>query len=197
MLNGEMPETLTSKVFWLLIGTNDLSRGGCSEEAVLLGILRLADEIHFQHPNAVVVIQGILPRTSSLDGTFKGFHSSHIKDSIIHPLHRNQERAHTVDEAKSHFSLWTSIQHINSQLATFCAAHEHLVYFDANDLFLGSMGNEHYKQKEKVIISDLMPDMAHPSFEGYRIMGNAIQKELRQIILQRNEANRIETKASP
>jgi lysophospholipase L1-like esterase len=187
-----MPAQLKARVFWILIGTNDLARGGCSEEVVLLGILRLADEIHFQHPDAVVVIQGILPRTSSKDGTLEGKNAALIS-KLIHPASGDTERAHSALEARSRFQLWPSILNINQQLASFCEKHDHLVYFDANDLFLGSMGNEHYRAKGKTIISDLLPDMIHPSFDGYRIMAKVIKKELGRIIHEHNESNDIET----
>jgi lysophospholipase L1-like esterase len=51
-----------SKVYWIHIGTNDFGKGQCSEEAVLLGILRLAEEIHEKSPGSVIVINSILPR---------------------------------------------------------------------------------------------------------------------------------------
>jgi lysophospholipase L1-like esterase len=51
-----------SKVYWIHIGTNDFCLTECSEEAVLLGILRLAEEIHETSPGSVIVINSILPR---------------------------------------------------------------------------------------------------------------------------------------
>jgi lysophospholipase L1-like esterase len=191
--HGEMPLGLRSKVFWLHVGTNDLARGGCSEEAVFLGILRLADEIHYHHPDAVIVIQGILPRTSSKDGSLETTTVTRIPHLSLHS-HGDHERAHSALEARRRFQLWPSIQNINQQLAAFCEEHPHLIYFDADELFLGSMGNEHYRAKGKVIIADLMPDMIHPSFEGYNIMAKAINKELERIIFDHNEANDIEVK---
>ena len=201
-----MPMGLQAKVFWLLIGTNDLEIGGCSEEAVLLGILRLADEINYHHPQSVIVIQGILPRSSVHDGgIIPHFQptttalSSVVVDPLEHHHHKkhqrhsNIERAHTVEEAKDRYSLWPSIQNINQQLAAFCAVHDHLVYFDADAIFLGNTGNEHYQQNNKVIITDLMPDMVHPSYDGYRIMGEVIRKELKRIINDGNESNIVET----
>jgi hypothetical protein len=43
--NGELRKDLDVKVFWILIGANDLARGHCSEEVVVLGILRVSEEI--------------------------------------------------------------------------------------------------------------------------------------------------------
>jgi lysophospholipase L1-like esterase len=214
--NGEMPANLNAKIFWLLIGTNDLALGGCSEEAVLLGILRLADEIHFHNKDSRIVIQGILPRTKSVDGTLMTLDklsksspssttrlsSSKKKNKLHHVsafLHdritskNDPGRAHDPDEAKKKFHLWPSIQHINKELEKFCSNHEHLIYFDSNDLFLGSLGNKHYRTTNMKIISDLMPDMIHPSYDGYRIMANVITKELSKILNDNDEENYIET----
>ena len=45
LMNGEMPYGFDPRVWWVGIGLNDLSLKGCSEEVVLLGILRVVEEI--------------------------------------------------------------------------------------------------------------------------------------------------------
>ena len=57
--HGELPDKLQAKVFWILIGADDLALGMCSEDVVILGILRVAEEIAIKYPNAKVVIQGL------------------------------------------------------------------------------------------------------------------------------------------
>ena len=106
--------------------------------------------------------------------------------------HGDPERAHSVEEARKLFHLWPSIVHINNEIEKFCTQHDHLIYFDANNLFLGSVGNDHYRTKKKQIIADLMPDMIHPSYSGYKIMAKAISKELKKIIIDHDERNDIE-----
>lgn len=64
---GELPDQLQSKVYWLLIGTNDLSQN-CSEDIVILGILSIVQEIRLKKPDSIVVINGLLPRTDDADG---------------------------------------------------------------------------------------------------------------------------------
>ena len=64
--NGEL-ERADSKVFWLLIGTNDLT-ASCSEEVILLGIIHIVEEIKKQKPDSIIVLNGILPRTDSQSG---------------------------------------------------------------------------------------------------------------------------------
>lgn len=69
--NGELPPNLTPKVFWLLIGTNDLS-DYCSAEAILVGIFGIVQEIRKQRPNSKIVINGLLPRPRNSQGTLMG-----------------------------------------------------------------------------------------------------------------------------
>ena len=69
-----MPTNLQSKLWWILIGADDLALAMCSEDMVILGILRVAEEIAFHNPNSKIVIQGLLPRSNHKDG------SLHISD---------------------------------------------------------------------------------------------------------------------
>jgi lysophospholipase L1-like esterase len=186
MQHGEFPNNLKAKVWWILIGTNDLARGTCSEEAVVLGILRIVEEVNYHRPNDVIVVQGILPRSNRGDGAL-------VHRSSIHGLfERSHDKAYTAEAAKRQFLLWPSIVSINKQLELFCEKHERAVFFDAANLFIGTVGNEHYQSKTYQLLHDLMPDYRHPSDIGMRIMGDAIVKELNRIIFEDNEANDIE-----
>merc|ERR1711983_284230 len=66
--NGELPSYLNPKVFWLLLGTNDLAIKQCSEEVVLLGILRVIEELQSLRPDAKIVVNSILPLTDDRKG---------------------------------------------------------------------------------------------------------------------------------
>jgi hypothetical protein len=185
-----MPSDLTAKVFWLATGINDLISGFCSEEVVVLGTLRLADEIYFHHSESIIVIQGILPWSRNPDGSLDDF--SHRTGGLGHHPH-HPSKVYSVDKAKRRFSLWPSIQRINQELEKFCAVHDHLVYFDVDDLFLGTMGNKHYKSKQKHILTDLLIGGQKLSYEGYTVLGNAIKTELERIIYDEDETNDVET----
>ena len=76
---GELPDELQSKVYWLLIGTNDLSQN-CSEDIVILGILSVVQEIRSKKPNSIVVINGLLPRTDDVDGRLISTSTIDMKD---------------------------------------------------------------------------------------------------------------------
>jgi len=66
--NGEVPSYLYPKVWWLVIGTNDLALKQCSEEVVLLGILRVIEEIQEMRPDAKIIVSSILPMTTDVKG---------------------------------------------------------------------------------------------------------------------------------
>jgi len=59
--HDEMPYDFNPKVWWLVLGMNDLTRMQCSEEIVVLGILRVVEEIRLRKPDAKIVINGLLP----------------------------------------------------------------------------------------------------------------------------------------
>jgi len=182
--HGELPENLDANIFWLMLGSSDLSRGGCSEEAVVLAILRVAEEIHTKFPQAVVVIQGILPRTSREDGTLE---PRSVHQKLLGKHHNEKYYANMAQHA---FLLWPSIQAVNTELAKFCEEHEYFVYFDAAALFL-----EDYKDpsigKTHKIIKKYMPDYVHPSPAGWEMLGTAIEQEYNRIVLDEDEENEI------
>jgi lysophospholipase L1-like esterase len=184
-----MPRDLQSKVWWLWIGTNDLARGGCSEEATVLGILRAAEEIVYHNPDCVVVIMAILPRSSRADGSLEPKRPHRVD----HFFSKNTEEQE-VERARREFLLWPSIQAVNAELKSFCEKHDYLIYFDASAFFLGSVGNEYFKGHKQEIMGDLMPDYVHPSYHGYKVLGDAIHDELQRIILDEDEENDIEEK---
>jgi len=66
--NGEMPDYLNPKIWWLVLGTNDLAMKQCSEEVVLMGILRVIEEILERKPDAKIVVNSILPMSSDIKG---------------------------------------------------------------------------------------------------------------------------------
>jgi len=53
---------LQPKVWWILIGSNDMAMAWCNVEAVLAGNIAVIEEIRETQPGAVVVINSILPR---------------------------------------------------------------------------------------------------------------------------------------
>ena len=67
ILHDEMPHDFNPKVWWLVLGMNDLTRMQCSEEIVVLGILRVVEEILLRKPDAKIVINSLLPMVNYQD----------------------------------------------------------------------------------------------------------------------------------
>jgi len=161
--HGELPD---SKVYWIHIGTHDFGKGQCSEEAVLLGILRLAELIHEERPGSVIVLNSILPR----------------KDSPNNKKKKNNPNI-----------LWRAIQEVNAQLESFCVHHEHLVYFDASPLFVNSNlpAKKNAKNNKQVTLRNPMylEDKFHLSLQGHKTWGNAILERLKLILYDDDESS--------
>jgi len=157
--NGEIPKKLKSKVFWLLIGTNDFLKPGfdqCSEEVVFMGIQRIIEEMMTLRPSTTIVVNGLLPRS---DVGAKG------------ELYKENEK--TVMDA---------IDNVNSQLEEYCNLHDDLEYFDPSGIFIevdSKLGGARYA---KYIPEKLMGDRLHPTALGYRRWGEKIVEELRKIL---------------
>jgi hypothetical protein len=160
--NGELPESINPRVFWILIGTNDLGNKWCSPDATLLGILRVVEEIKQQRPESLIVINSVFPRSWDHGGNvWKG--KQNKNDALSLP------------------PLWTSIIDINHYLKMYSENQEHVQFFDANNIFFSNHFENEW-QKDLVIDKSLMYDFLHPSFEGYKIWGDRIVKELDKLL---------------
>jgi len=169
--NGELPEMLTAKVFWVLIGTNDFLKpvavavaeeGGqnvvavdqCSEEVVFMGIRRVVEEIMIRKPKSMIVVNGLLPR-SDIGGR----------------LYKEGEK--TVMDA---------IDIVNHRLKDYCNGQSNnLEYFQASDIFIdtnASLGEEKYG---KYIPTDRMNDFIHPTPLGYKLWAEKIREKVKSL----------------
>lgn len=153
-----MPENLNAKVWWILIGINDLALSTCSEDATILGILRVAEEVAFRNSHSKVVIQGLMPRSNHGDGT-------------LHPPKRKRG---------SDYYIWPSIEEINGELKGFCDKHEQFIYFDAKDLFV-QWENVKSVVPEPRLIKDLMPNARQPNLKGHQVLMGAVEQKLQEI----------------
>ena len=161
--NGEMPKKLKSKVYWILIGTNDFLKGGqsieqCSEEVVLMGVIRVVKEMMILRPSSTIVVNGLLPR-------------SDIGRETDGRLYKENEK--TVMDA---------IDVVNMKLQEFCALHDDLEYFDASALFTAMDSKLGEGNFSKYIPEELMKDRLHPTASGYEKWGNQIVEKLRMVL---------------
>lgn len=65
-----MSPTVEPRVWWLSLGMNDLGRMQCSEEVVVIGILRVVEEILTRKPGAKIVINSMLPMADIRGGIY-------------------------------------------------------------------------------------------------------------------------------
>ena len=158
--NGEFPVNLKTKVFWLLIGTNDFLKDDldyCSEDVTLMGIKRVVGEIQLRMPETLIVINGLLPRAA------KGREGR---------LYNNNGEITIMD----------AIDNVNEKLKSFCALDDGLHYFDAKDVFVEIDKEQGEEDKiSKFIPSSLMKDYLHPTPLGYQNWGKKIIDELHNL----------------
>jgi lysophospholipase L1-like esterase len=64
-----MSSNLNPKVFWIVVGTNDLGEDHCAVESIVAGILAVVGEVQLQRPDATIVVNSLLPRSIHPDGT--------------------------------------------------------------------------------------------------------------------------------
>jgi len=158
MQNGELPPSLNPRVFWLLIGTNNIGVKWCSPEATLIGILRVVQEIRERKPHSTIVINGILPRSFNTNGfTMQRKNATSMKTAI-----------------------WNDIVTINKQLEEYSNEHDGIEYFDSKDIFLMRHGS--LLDDDPQVDRNLMPDLLHPSPLGYKKWGEKISERLGNLI---------------
>jgi len=150
-----------SKIWWISVGMNDFLHGQCSEEVVLLGVLRLAEEISFQKPGSIVVLNSLLPRKVNM------------------PTHHGG----------GHFPLWPSIQVVNEQMSKFCAhqKHDQFRFYDATPLFLNKGAKKDKKKKKSAsAVPDFNPNLVIDggllTLRGHKIWGDSILTEVKRIM---------------
>ena len=70
LMHGEMPANFNPQVWWISLGMNDLARMECSEQVVVLGILRVVEFILEARPEATIVVNSLLPMADIRSGVY-------------------------------------------------------------------------------------------------------------------------------
>ena len=180
-MNGEMPDGLDPKVWWVGIGINDLTVKGCSEEIVLLGILRVVEEIQNRHPDDVVVINSILPIQRNEAGLLEHV-GKHHEDIALKKKEKDMADGE-MNSKRLHIDLWPSIVAINEELSKFASKHHGVKFFDADSVFIEERADERGVMG-KYLNMDLMHDPVHPNLVGHKRWNNAIKKKLAAVLNQ-------------
>uniref|UniRef100_A0A7S4RMZ3 SGNH hydrolase-type esterase domain-containing protein n=2 Tax=Ditylum brightwellii TaxID=49249 RepID=A0A7S4RMZ3_9STRA len=166
-MNGEIPPNLNPAVFWITIGTNDFLKTQCSEEVVLLGILRIVEEIQYQKPSSIIVINSILPISTRSNGVLddRGPFRK-VKTTVVHDSN----------------IWWPAIVSVNNELEKFASEQHNVKYFDANKVFVEERSDGTY-----IVEGTMMRANVHPSKEGHKAWGKAITERLDIILNKKHE----------
>jgi lysophospholipase L1-like esterase len=144
---------IVPKVFFLLIGTNDLGRMECSTTSTVTGIIQIINYLHAIYPTTPILVHGLLPRSDTYN---KG----------------NYELGR----------YWENILVINDELETYCTKKGQtllLHYMDASHLFLTSSDTSN---TNTMLNETVMSDSLHPDVLGYNLWGQEIVQRVLQII---------------
>jgi lysophospholipase L1-like esterase len=100
---------LDVKVFWVLIGSNDLGLDDCSADVVAAGNIRIVEELQSRQPNAKIVLNSILPFAS-----------------------RSGERDEELFESRA----WQVASRFNQWLECYAGTMENVEFFNATSIFV-------------------------------------------------------------
>jgi lysophospholipase L1-like esterase len=124
-LENGLADSLDPKVWFIMIGTNDLVSKKCTEHMVLANILNVAKKLSEAHPESLFVLHGIMPRKDKPDS-------------------KSQFLGQT----------WKRAQNINSQIRSFCRKYRNLHYMNAGTLMLVSSKVNGRAQLDPSMIED-------------------------------------------
>lgn len=97
LLHGELPDWFQPKIWWIVMGNTDLSQMQCSEEVVVIGILRIVEYIESQRPNARIVINSLFPMIQTSDDLY-GREIADYRDAVNdNGTHDRQRSLFTID----------------------------------------------------------------------------------------------------
>jgi lysophospholipase L1-like esterase len=134
--------TVAPKVWFVLIGTNDLGRMECSKRTTLAGILQVLQFIQTHRPpQELLLVHGLLPRADTY-----------------------QQQNYTLGR------YWQDILWINQELRRFCDLHDHWYYMEAPDLFLTNATTGDLMIDARTMSDSLHPDLEGYQLWGARIV---------------------------
>lgn len=160
ILNGELPQNLKPKLFWLTMGLDDLVSTSCSAEVALMGILRVVEELQNMRPEAKIVINSILPYSVDPTGYLEGW---------------RQQKSDRID-------YWKAIKSVNSQLETFALKHKNVEFFDATPMFSQWSG-------KTLILKGNVITRRGPQQDGYKMWIDAQLEKIRSLISPTQDPN--------
>lgn len=161
MQHGELAFPTPPKVWWILIGINDLLSGGCSKETILVGLMRVIHEVQQQQQQQQRQQQR---QPSSNDKPWL------VMNSIL-PMGDWKVRRYR--------DIWASTTWINERLECYVQGLDRVVWYNVTDLFVIPYSNQ--TVSEFIVDPLLMFDLLHPSPAGQRLWGEAIVKKVLEL----------------
>ena len=115
--NGVL-EPLNPKVWFILIGSNDLFESRCTDRFVFANILNVLQELHMHRPDAQFIIHGILPRKDQKKNT-----TQYLGE------------------------YWRMSQQVNAMLKKFCKNYDNLHYMQGGKSFMKDNDKQRGRQQ--------------------------------------------------
>eukprot|EP00980_Cylindrotheca_fusiformis_P011907 scaffold2830_cov131-Cylindrotheca_fusiformis.AAC.28 len=154
--NGEFPAKFRPSVVWIAIGTQDLGTTSCSPEMVIIGVLRIVEEILQRSRSSKVVINAIFPWTFNKDGYVAR------SGGPMRP------------------SLWDDIRVVNGELKEYSTNRNRVSFFDIANTFLK---NPKAPTTEIKIDAHLMDDNFHLTKKGYQQWATHASDRLQKLVV--------------
>ena len=98
--NGELPDELRPKIFWVMIGLRDIRTTGCSSEVTAISIIRLVEEIQIKRPGSKIVLNGIMPSAGKNGFAPQALHTSMKVNIQLRKFSENHDNVFYFDLSK-------------------------------------------------------------------------------------------------
>lgn len=99
--NGELPDDLNPKIWWIFTGINDIRVKGCSHEVTSMAIIRLVEELQMARPGSKIVLNGILPSSGNEGFGPKAWNESKLTNGALFKFSRQHENIELFDPSPS------------------------------------------------------------------------------------------------
>jgi lysophospholipase L1-like esterase len=152
--NGILDAKLNPKVWFIMVGGNDLFNSKCTDRFVLANTLNVVKELYNHQPDAEFIIHGILPRVDSPDG--KSGKTGQLGN------------------------YWNRAQDINLEIKRFTRKGRRLHYINGGPKFTKDHGQG--IKGRKFIDLNLMTNGITPTTEGMKSWGDFIEKKVLEIL---------------
>ncbi|CAB9500672.1 Platelet-activating factor acetylhydrolase IB subunit beta [Seminavis robusta] len=189
LIHGEMPRGFEPKIWWVHVGMNDLAREQCSEELVVLGVLRVVEEILNRHPKARVVINALLPMAAlpSAQNEMDCRDATHRHNPTMDKMKHKQKKFKFFRFVEREMPLWTSIYATNKQLFKYSELHDRVAFFDATHIFAERQSDS--RGRYFTLLSDYIDTCGHPTEAGYSRWEDAMVHRIQYLLSELREGN--------